>query len=69
MNEWISVKDQLPEIKHEEDGGVNMVLVYKKDGFECSGDIQIWNTLYLHNHECSFTHWMPLPEPPKEDKG
>jgi hypothetical protein len=61
---WVDVNDRLPEIKYSSDGSVNMVMVYQKDGFECSGDIQIWNTVWLHNHKCSFTHWMSLPDPP-----
>ena len=68
MAEWISVKDRLPEIIYGDDGGVNMVMVYLKNGFDGSGDIQIWNTVYLHNNKCNFTHWTPLPEPPKEKK-
>ncbi len=68
MSKWISLKDRLPKIEHEKDGGVNCVLIYRKDGFDSGLDIQIWNTVYLHNHNCAFTHWMPLPKPPKEKK-
>lgn len=55
---WISVKDRLPE--HEDDylvcfdDGFIAITFYKKNGWELwadSGDV---------------THWMPLPEPPKE---
>ena len=68
MSKWISVKDRLPKIGYQKDGGVNCVLIYQKDGFVGGSDIQIWNTVYLHNHNCAFTHWMPLPKPPKEKK-
>jgi hypothetical protein len=63
-SEWISVKDRLPE----ESG---RYLVYAKEGerethrtiapfhkaFHLSGRMAYWKV----------THWMPLPEPPKEE--
>ena len=56
---WISVKDRLPE-KYEE------VLVYSaKYGVQV--DWIADNTDYLWwNYGELVTHWMPLPEPPKE---
>ena len=58
VNEWISVKDRLPEEK-------TRVLVFvthssiKIDTDRIVGRIWVrWN-----GH---ITHWMPLPEPPKE---
>lgn len=51
---WISVKDKLPEIRER-------VLVYRKKGV--TEDIQIFN--WYPDDENIFTHWMPLPEPPK----
>ena len=50
----------------DKDGSCNMVLIYEKNGFDGGSDIQIWNTVYIHNNKCSFTHWMPLPEDPKD---
>ena len=81
VQEWISVKDRLPE----EDGSY---LVYSnsfgnrksvklrwfaKDGenvdaYDLAGQKDVW---YLYDIECgdisidSATHWMPLPDPPK----
>ena len=68
LQEWISVKDRLPE--YSNDGFANAVLV--TDGFVQhmayfvggewrfaeSGEIKepIWYRI---------THWMPLPQPPK----
>ena len=49
--EWISVKDRLPE-KDEE------VLVYWDDGFEIGR--------YVGGEVGENIYWMPLPEPPKE---
>ena len=69
MSEWIRVKDKLPEPETE-------VLVYRGNHF---GDIMNVYT-YLGNGEWEddygywarteddgITHWMPLPEPPKEE--
>ena len=81
VQEWISVKDRLPE----EDGSY---LVYSnsfgnhksvklrwfaKDAemagaYDIAGQKNVW---YLYDSECGYisinsvTHWMPLPEPPK----
>ena len=63
LMEWISVKDRLPEKEDE-------VLAY-----EFHGDI---NIAYIRGNEwrnlesgwamdkTHVTHWMPLPEPPKQ---
>ena len=51
--EWISTKDRLPELEKE-------VLVYDSFGNMYIGLITDgWKGLYV-------THWMPLPEPPKD---
>lgn len=75
MNEWISVKDRLPsQGKH--------VLAYSLDPLNkgCfraywSGDIYYpsWNCYPIGSNASDglvfdITHWMPLPEPPKEDE-
>ena len=59
VQEWISVKDRLPE-------GANTVLAVDSDGTTASA-------YYVGNwhsggdlEEDDITHWMPLPEPPKE---
>lgn len=65
MNNWISVKDRLPE-------DCDKVLIYyggnyligtfmnEDKGFDCGYDC------FLLLNEV--THWQELPEPPKEDK-
>lgn len=65
--EWISVKDRLPEngevIAFAETGCEYLIGVldeseYVGDGVCCYGDGVMMMCV---------THWMPLPEPPKED--
>lgn len=56
QQQWISVKDRLPEVGKE-------ILWYHEPGGEFS--------VGLLHHEVEqpfFTHWMPLPAPPKEEK-
>ena len=64
-NQWIRVTDRLPEI--EKDGLSIKVLVVSNKGkihfsrydYEMEGWIS-------PNLDISFTHWMPIPELPKE---
>ncbi len=67
--QWISVKDRLPE-------NISDVLILSKEKESCVGYYRSsdndWN---MYNPCCSFhmelhgvTHWMPLPEPPKEEE-
>lgn len=67
MNNWISVKDRMPEF------GNQMVLTYESRRgiigvgyFGALGrEVGWWNHCGCPaNH---ITHWMPLPEPPKEE--
>lgn len=54
---WISVKDRLPEPTY-------CVLVVTDDGYievDALGNDGEWMGY------CDITHWMPLPEPPKEE--
>ena len=54
--QWISVKDRLPEIGKE-------ILWYHEPGGEFSVGL-----LHHNVEQPFFTHWQPLPEPPKEEK-
>ena len=69
--QWISVKDRLPEKKSDvlmlfEFG--NMAVGYWHDGDE---DCTFWCAYtddgFYTDCDSEPTHWMPLPEPPKED--
>ena len=62
---WISVKDQLPE-------SGKRCLVYATQGFVCHISIASFGRqFHLSGRRANWrvTHWMPLPEPPKEDNG
>ena len=74
VQEWISVKDRLPDNKEHdwvlaqvvEDNGfmhIPKVMEYrqsKNDWFE-----ETYGWLSKHNGVFTVTHWMPLPKPPK----
>ena len=74
VQEWISVKDRLPDNKEYdwvlaqvvEDNGfmhIPTVMEYrqsKNDWFE-----ETYGWISEHNGAFTVTHWMPLPQPPK----
>lgn len=74
MTNWIKCSDELPEIGDysvlvyfSKYGDVDMVHVVDyfsniTDGLDSDGN-QLYTKWYLHR---KITHWMPLPEPPKE---
>ena len=62
--EWISVKDRLPKVKDD-------VLIYDSHHRNIYkawyiGDIDVWFSNEYLPQFINITHWMPLPEPPKE---
>ena len=63
MPEWISVKDRLPEN--------GKMAICKTDWFYEICQWDAWSEVWFsptHIHKKDYvTHWMPLPEPPKED--
>ena len=58
VQEWISVKDRLPDKPMR-------CLVYTKRGGYCGYDITYYNQGFYSEYS-KVTHWMPLPEQPKE---
>ena len=60
MSEWISVKERVPEEK-------TRVLVYVPRSYTEIDTDRILDRRWVrwNGH---VTHWMPLPEPPKEGK-
>lgn len=74
VQEWISVKDRLPDNKEHdwvlaqvvEDNGfmhIPTVMEYRQSKNDWFGETYGW--LSDHNGAFTVTHWMPLPEPPK----
>lgn len=62
MNEWISVEDRLPE-------GMGTVLIAHNGGVSFgwfNGAYWTRGAATKHKPIKTVTHWMPLPEPPKE---
>lgn len=67
MSEWISVKDRLPPkrtsaLTCDRYGNIHIM-------FHCGGEKYPFNIPPWHPYYYEPTHWMPLPEPPKEDVG
>ena len=66
VQKWIPVTERLPEAG-------KTVLVYGNRGgtytayLEHGGEYPLWHKLNSKSHYCNPTHWMPLPEPPKEE--
>lgn len=68
MSNWISVNDRLPFSKYGESDSVLTVsesgiyeILYFDGGCWCKPTGEIRNAC------TKITHWMPLPEPPKEE--
>ena len=59
-SKWISVKERLPERK-DANPYESVLAIHKDDGFARS-----WIFDVVAEYSQEFTHWMPLPEPPKE---
>jgi hypothetical protein len=83
IQEWISVKDRLPEeslnvlVFVHEDNRQGTSIAYYLDNRWWGGIYQGENEPFLEVFEddyrfylqsCCVSHWMPLPEPPKEEK-
>lgn len=71
MHEWISVKRMLPLDKGKSILTVNghgliRILAYWK---KCDNNKWLWiDSTGCFKFYNDITHWMPLPEPPKEDE-
>lgn len=65
MAEWISVKERLPE-----DDIVCILTDGVSDAIGYRGKVFGWHLMWTdYLEESKVTHWMPLPEPPKEGGG
>lgn len=69
MAEWISVKDRLPEecqtvLAFDQNEGFSVLAFYIDTMYGKSWLDEVGNTINFG----WVTHWMPLPEAPKEDE-
>lgn len=69
--QWISAEERLPEVGEDvltlsATGGVH-VMHLNENGYDWSVEVSRWHGFLMPRD--SATHWMPLPEPPKEDEG
>ncbi len=63
--EWISVKDRLPEsevmvltyLEDDDDYRIDYIIIF---------DVPLWACI-LERDNYKVTHWMPLPEAPKDE--
>ena len=76
MSEWISVKDRLPKLPNAKwceravivyAGDRVMPMVYER-AIVRGKALERWKWVWgrIYDDPQSITHWMPLPEPPKE---
>ena len=78
MEKWISVQDRFPEV-HEEvlvfavdkdnpNGEPVYALTAMREYRTLNGPVKSWIQPWQYfNANYRVTHWMPLPEPPKEE--
>ena len=77
MSKWISVQDRLPdfeqnvlvyaEVKLENISPESMMVVTHRHKYRFA-DFWSWSEPSQYfNEDYKITHWMPLPEPPKEE--
>lgn len=67
MSEWISVKNRVPK-SYEVVLVCNIDSKVKSNRWVCAGQINnegYWCNQFDDSDHITVTHWMPLPEPPK----
>lgn len=70
MPRWISVEERLPEMWQNEESGelINYMIQSPYFGVDIGSyhkDAETWLCMAL---PCTVTHWMPLMEPPEEER-
>ena len=60
---WISVEERLPE---ESDAYITWS-AYGRKVLVYHAKLKTWGSVWIGEFDIPVTHWMPLPEPPKED--
>ena len=69
--EWISVKDRLPDHGQQVIGFIPDEFIFTCDYDQELGFCDYWDieteNMYYRPFNDHVTHWMPLPEAPKQD--
>lgn len=64
--DWIKVEDQMPEEGQDVILACDGIVLVGYYLLSFAGEVQYWA---LHKYEkLNPSHWMPLPEPPKQEK-
>lgn len=70
--EWISVKDRLPNFREDSFSSDDVLVIYD------TGKMAVrryffydffWEIIDGDHEYDEITHWMPLPQPPKDEHG
>ena len=65
---WISVKEKVPEKwQTESEDLINYMVFMPEYGVDIGNYLKPAKAWVCMGIPCKVTHWMPLPEPPKED--
>lgn len=62
VQEWVSVKDRLPT-REDANESESILAINIHEGY-----VGRWIWDIVSDYPAEFTHWMPLPEPPKEGR-
>ena len=66
-SKWIPGKQPPKEWKDEKGDAINFIAVIPGIGIDIANWIEPTRCWFCLGVPCKVTHWMPLPEPPKED--
>lgn len=67
MPQWIPGKKRPKEWKDEKGDAINFLAVIPGVGIDIANWVEPTRCWFCMGVPCKVTHWMPLPEPPKED--
>ena len=65
--QWISVEERLPTKDDASAGGLVLCICCDENGKPMMKEMHAWHWSVVKDFPDCFTHWMPLPEVPKEE--
>lgn len=69
MPEWISVQERLPTYEEFRRGHGYVIVAFESGDVRC-GWLSLTNKTWAREtSKDKVTHWMPFPDPPKEEVG